>query len=153
MNNNINQECLEISKLLTSQKISSELGFNIDSSKIDYSLDSLIYVDDILKYVHEKKSTFTEDILNKILLRFGCYCGEVIRKELSNYNWLTFDDASKLNSEVENMGKSIFTYYLLYSENSQNYLFPISKVSKYVEHGESDSLYFYSKTILNNEKN
>jgi hypothetical protein len=153
MNNNTNQECLEISKLLTEQKVSIELGLDIDPSGMDYSLDSLSYLDQILKQVHESKVSFDKETLNKVFLRFGCYCGEVIRRESKNYNWLTFEEAFELNPEIKNIGKSIFTYYVLFSEKTNNFIFPISKVSKYIEAGESESLFFYAKTIIGQEDN
>ncbi len=152
MNNTINEECLEIAKLLTKGDSLDELGFNIIPSKIDYSIDSLNYVDEILSQVHDNKDNFTPEVLNKVFLRFGCYCGEVIRKESKNYTWLTFEEAVASNPDVATLGSSIFTHYVLSSEKTSNVIFPISKVSKYVESGNSESLLFYAKTVIDQEE-
>lgn len=120
----------------------------LDPQRLDYSLESLKLVDTYLDKIRKNKKLLTEDQLIKVIVRCGSYCGEVVRKLSKNdLYWIDYDTAISVDSRVKSFEKSVYTYYILFSEPN-NFSFPLTKVGKYLDNGPEDSLYFLAVMLL-----
>ena len=131
---------------------STPLKEYLDTSKLDYSLDSLKLVDQYLDKVRENIKSFTSDQHIKVIARCGAYCGEVIRKNTKKkFEWIEYDTAISLDPRIKSIGeKSIATLYILHGEG-KDFSFPFSKVGKYIQNGPEDSLWGFASMILKGE--
>lgn len=119
----------------------------LDSNKLDYSLESLKYVDSYLDKVRKKQNELSDDQWIKVILRCGSYCGETIRKNSEkDLYWINYDTAITINPRINDFEKSAEIFYILFSE-PQNLYFPLAKVVKYLENGPEDSLYFFAVAV------
>jgi hypothetical protein len=83
-----------------------------------------------------------------VVLRCGAYVGEVIRKNSYNkMNWVAFKEAAKYSDYVKGLGHSLGTAGILW-RNSKTMCFPLAKISKFLENGNEDSVYFFARVIL-----
>ncbi|MBS3175599.1 hypothetical protein J4440_06990 [Candidatus Woesearchaeota archaeon] len=125
----------------------------LDRSKLDFSVASLRYVDEYLKIVRKKKLNDRQKAL--ICLRCGTYCGEVIRKNTFDLEWITYEQEILLENY---MGKfkvkkdPIYSYFL-YGKHAKSLSQPIQKVIKFFENGEGDSLEFFAKMVIFDNNN
>ena len=144
-NKEISEGCKEMSKLIIDDK--DFISSGIDIEKLDYSLESLKYIEKIITKI--RKQTKNIEYYNKVILRFGSYLGEVIIKESKNaYEWMVYEESVEINSELSKYGKNILTIFTLH-HNKKTILFPMVKIDKYLRHGKQDSLHFYAKVIEN----
>lgn len=122
----------------------------LKQDKLDYSLESLKIVDDYLEQVRKRKNELKEQESDKVILRCGAYCGEVMRRLPAgkNYQWITEEEAIKKDWSIQNFAQPVLTTYILYSSERKSFTFPMAKAQKYLEFGKSDSLYFYAKAML-----
>lgn len=120
---------------------------SIDVSKLDYSLESLKEINSYLEKVRNTKGY--EEHGFRVILRAGAYVGEVLRKNSKNktFNWIDFEQASKLDQDIAGYGKSIQTAAILY-DGDEGFIFPLAKVNKYLLNGSEDNLYFYASVLL-----
>ncbi len=124
----------------------------VKSDKLDFSISSLKYINEYLEKVRKVRKKLSNTDVNKIILRCGVYVGEVIRKSIrKEFIWISFDVACKLSEDIKQFGKSMITEHVLYNTKSQQFLFPLSKVSKFLENGKEDDLFFYAKVILDSK--
>lgn len=127
----------------------------LDKSKLDFSVESLDHVNAFLDSIHQKLKDVPDNKMNTLVLRTGAYLGEVIRKN-SNHKkiqWISFEKASSLNSNIQDMGESIGPIGILQEENTLNFFFPLGKVLKYLHFGASEDLKeFAENTISQNTK-
>lgn len=120
---------------------------SLDSSKLDYSLESLRRVDSYLDKVRENREELSDEQFTKVILRCGAYCGEVIRKNSTkDFYWINYDTAIVADPRVKDFEKSAYTFYVLFSE-PQSFSFPLAKVGKYLDNGPEDSLYFFAVMV------
>jgi len=134
----------------TDVDISTPFKAYLKQDKLDYSLESLKIVDDYLEQVRKRRKKLKEQEYNKVILRCGAYCGEVMRRLPSgkNYQWITEEEAIKKDWSIQNFAQPVLTTYILYSSERKSFTFPMAKAQKYLEFGKSDSLYFYAKAML-----
>ncbi|MFL0797293.1 MAG: hypothetical protein K6L73_07360 [Cellvibrionaceae bacterium] len=113
---------------------------------MDFSLESLMIIDD---YLESLRAELPEgDGLIKVGLRAGSYLGEVIRKQSTiKYNWLVYEEAIKVNPNIEEFGLSLGTYSILWAK-PDNFVFPLAKVLKRLENGAEDSVYLFAKVAI-----
>ena len=78
--------------------------------------------------------------------------GEVIRKkELNRFNWYSYENACKLSNGrngIEEYGKDVRTYFILYDTSKEGFLFPLAKVHKFLEYGRQDNLWSFAMVVL-----
>lgn len=124
----------------------------LNSSRLDYSVDSLEFINEYLDKI--RLDSIDSELLNKIYLRCGSYVGEVILENTQNKesDWIYYENACKINPSLEQYGKSLATYALLYYNKS--FYFPINKVIKYINNGREDNLRSFAVVIIDqlNEK-
>ena len=85
-------------------------------------------------------------------MRYGAYVGEVIkRNSKKKHLWVEHKEAAKFSKMVKGFEESISTVGILWRDN-EVMCFPLGKVCKFIENGSEDSVYFFSKVILNKEK-
>jgi hypothetical protein len=122
----------------------------IDSSKLDFSIDSLKHIDDCLEIIRNNPPEGNEFL--RLVLRFGAYVGEVIRRNSKKeHHWVEHKEAAKFSKMVESFEESISTAGILWRDNKVM-CFPLGKICKYIENGSEDSVYFFSKVILKREE-
>jgi hypothetical protein len=122
----------------------------IDPEKLDYSLDSLKHIDDCLEIIRNDPPEGNDFL--RLVLRYGAYVGEVIkRNSKKEHHWVEHKEAAKYSSLVKSFEDSISTSGILWRDN-EIMCFPLGKVCKYIENGSEDSVYLFSKVILNREQ-
>ena len=121
----------------------------LQTEKLDYSLDSLKYVDEYLSKFRAERGSFNDndqDIIT-VALRCGAYTGEVMRRSgKKEFTWLTFDQAVKKCGFPKEWSGLSTVYVLNYGESGV--MMPIGKVLKFLDNGEEDSLYFFAQLGL-----
>ena len=153
----VNADVASLGHLLiddTGSDLENPLKSFLLSGSLDYSLESLRFVDKYLDEVRKERSNISEPQLVKVILRCGAYCGEVIKKNSQKkFSWVTYENAVKRNPEIKTFApaKDIFSSYILLEE-PESFSFPFPKVWKYIENGPEDSLYFFASTIAGNQK-
>lgn len=122
----------------------------LKQNKLDYSLESLKIIDDYLEQVRKRENELKEQEYDKVILRCGAYCGEVMRRQPAgkNYQWITEEEAIKKDSSIKNFAYPMLTTYGLYDPKRQAFAFPMAKVAKFLQDGRGESLYFYAKAML-----
>jgi hypothetical protein len=112
------------------QSLSSEAVKDADASsqiKLDYSVDSIKNVDQILGRLHEKYEKSQSSIaLSRLSAEYGAYIGEVIRKIEPGVHW---ERDSKLGEKI----------YPLIWNGAQ--LYPMNWCEKRVVDGEDDDVW------------
>ena len=119
--------------------------------KLDYSQESLKYVDEYLEEVRKNKKDLSDTQIATIVLRCGGYCGEVIkRNSKKSFTWVTYEDAVRIDKRIKDFGpeKNIYVFSVLL-EKPSSFSFPFAKIPKYIENGREDSLYFFAQVIAN----
>ncbi len=152
----VNEE-LRCMGLLITQK-DNEMPFSnlIKYGKLNFSVDSLNYVDDYLDKVRKNKKKLNHDQLKKVVIRCGTYLGEVVRKaNPKKFKWITFDQAYKLSKKdgrkyLDYLGKDLTSCFILY--DSKNFNFPLAKPFKFLENGREDSLIGFAMLCLDKAK-
>jgi len=124
---------------------------SLNVSRLDFSVDSLAFVDDFLDTVRLKKLEDAD--LGKLVLRCGAYVGEVIRRNAigKTYHWLDYDEALRINKMIANFGKSLGTAAVLW-DGSDGIIFPLAKVGKFLENGREDSVLMLTKVMIEKAK-
>ena len=86
----------------------------LSKEKLDFSIESLVHVEEYLDFVRTQKRTGKP--LQILVLRAGGYVGEVIRRHAKHkhWHWLDFPEASKLEADIIAMGYSIHTAAILW---------------------------------------
>lgn len=139
-----------IADLLLTDKDSDDFQKKyLEKEKLDYSVQSLKYVDQYLEKARSNKKSLSNDQYATIILRCGSYSGEVIRKNShKDFTWVTFDEAVKNHEKIKEFGRSLLTQYVLEDRKTNQVIFPMAKVEKYVSNGKEDSLYFYATVVI-----
>lgn len=122
----------------------------LKQDELDYSLESLKIVDDYLEQVRRRKKELKEQEYDKVILRCGAYCGEVMRRLPAGKNcqWITEEEATKKDPSIQNFAQPVLTTFILYDYERKSFTFPMAKAAKFLESGPGDSLYFYAKAII-----
>lgn len=121
----------------------------VDTSRLDFSVESLGLVDDYLDVM--RKRQLDDDSVFKLVLRCGAYVGEVILRNATargqECHWLDYQEALKVNKDIEEFGESLGTAAILWDGNA-GLSFPLEKVAKFLENGREDSVQFFAKAML-----
>jgi len=146
-----NEAIEQLADMLVQDDILCEMYMfsDLKCDQLDYSVDSLKWIDLDLDAVRTTPPQ-GEDML-RLVLRVGAYVGEVIRRNSAQkMNWLDFDEAAKLNSMVEKLGRQPGTLAVLWTAPT-GITFPLGKVQKFLMNGPEDSTHFFASTMLNKE--
>ncbi len=144
---NANREFSDLSFMLFRERESPTYKRDLlDERKLDFSVESLKHLDEYLKVLHAAPP-HQEDLIG-VALRCGAYVGEVIRKNSHNkMDWVAFKEAAKYSEYVKGLGHSLGTAGILWT-NPETMCFPLTKVCKFLENGNEDSVYFFARVIL-----
>ena len=142
-----NREFSDLSFMLLQERESPTYKRELlDERKLDFSVESLKHLDEYLEALHAAPPN-QQDLVG-VALRCGAYVGEVIRKNSYNkMNWVAFEEAAKYSDYVKGLGHSLGTAGILW-RNSKTMCFPLAKISKFLENGNEDSVYFFARVIL-----
>lgn len=136
--------------------------------KLDYSVESLKQIDAMLDRAHEinqrarrifgivprapngaiDRAIAETEPFRAMILGLGGYVGEVMRKQLSAYRWLRFEEwaADRAKEAAAIGGATLGTAYVLM--NGAASCFPLAKVMKYVANGSEDSTHSFAVVML-----
>ena len=149
--NFVDREFGDLSLMLTQDKGNPTFRRDLlDESKLDFSMESLRHIDSYLEILYKNPPEGHD--MARVVLRCGAYVGEVMRKQIPKlFHWVTHDEAAKHSKMVAGFERSISTAGILWKSN-ESMSFPLGKVCKYLENGSEDSLYFFAKVLLDNER-
>ncbi|MEZ5471642.1 MAG: hypothetical protein R3E90_07665 [Marinicella sp.] len=144
LNNQANQD---LSIMLLDEPNNPVLNHEFfENKKMDFSLESLEILDEYLESLRANLPENEE--LVKITLRAGSYIGEVIRKNSeTEYNWLDFKEATKVDSSLKRFGFSLGVAAILWSKPN-SFVFPLAKVLKRLENGPEDSVHSLARVAI-----
>lgn len=146
---NSNEELQDLSYMLFDFPEDPTYGVeNLDSSKLDFSIESLVYINEYLDTVRDMELSDQDYFI--VCLRAGAYVGEVIRKNdtKQTWQWLSYDQALEVDQEfIEQLGESIGTIAVIYSSEG-TLAFPLAKIQKYLENGSEDDVQFFAQAMM-----
>ena len=143
----VNEDCEELSSelLLNTDSPIPDIEFLLDKN-MDFSVDSLEYLDEYLGRQNINQMTISESI--NLTHRCGSYLGEVIRKNSEiDYNWLGYAGAVAVNEKIKTIEFGMESTYMLYSDDG-GFVFPLAKVVKRIEYGEEENIVFFAKIAI-----
>jgi len=121
----------------------------LDSTKLDYSLESLGYVEFYLDEIRKKQKELNDEQFTKIILRCGSYLGEVLRRNFNkNSYWINYDTAISIDPAIKNYAKSAPVSYILFTEPN-TFTFPLAKIVKIIEETQKDGLSSFVLVLKN----
>lgn len=121
----------------------------LDASRLDFSLESLGFVDDYLDQMRARQLEEGGEDYCKLVLRCGAYVGEVILRNAKGktYHWLDYKGALKINKSIADFGESLGSAAVLW-DGATGLTFPLGKVQKFLDNGREDSVQFFAKVML-----
>ena len=121
----------------------------LDSTRLDFSLDSLAFVDDYLEQMRKRKLDEESEDYSKLVLRCGAYVGEVVRRcaQGTTFHWLDYKGAVKVSKTVADFGECLGSAAALW-DSAEGLWFPLSKVQKFLDNGREDSVKFFAEVVM-----
>ena len=121
----------------------------LDSSRLDFTVKSLRFVDDYLARMRKRRLAEDGDDYCKLVLRCGAYVGEVIVRNAQRkaYHWLDYKGSLKINKGIADFGESLGSAAALW-DSASGLWFPLAKVEKLLDNGREDSVQFFAKVIV-----
>ena len=121
----------------------------LDPSRLDFTVESLGFVDDYLDQMRKRRLEEGGDAYYKLVLRCGAYVGEVIRRNAKGkaYHWLDYKGALKINKSIADFGESLGGAAVLW-DSATGLTFPLAKVQKFLDNGREDSVQFFAKVVI-----
>lgn len=121
----------------------------LDPSRLDFTIESLGFVDDYLEQMRKRNLEEGSDEYYKLVLRCGAYVGEVIRRNSTRttYHWLDFKGGLQISKLIADFGESLGGAAMLW-DSATGLTFPLAKVQKFLDNGREDSVQFFAKAIL-----
>lgn len=122
----------------------------LNHKKLDYSFESLKYIDDYLNRIRKNKKKLSKEQKKILILRCGTYVGEVVRKHYpKKFIWISFDEACKVSKDFSKVyGGDITSGLVIYNIKSGSFWLPLNKVYKFLKYGKSDSLKFFAEQLI-----
>jgi len=127
----VNEQLRCMGLLLTQKDNETPFSNFLKCDKLNFSVESLNYVDDYLDMVRKNKKKLNNDQLMKVIIRCGTYLGEVIRKaNPKKFKWVTYEQAYKISKKegkefLDYLGRDLTTSFIIY--DSKNLTFPLAK--------------------------
>jgi|GEM_PF-1409553 len=126
----------------------------LNSSKLDFSEESLVIIDQYLAVMRQKN--LEGESLMKFVFRCGAYVGEVVRRNAkdSEYHWIDFPTAAKLDKDkhIASLAEGLGTVAILW-DGKREFWFPFGKVIKFLQNGQEDSVKHFARFIISNRIN
>lgn len=112
---------------------------HIEGVRLDYSVESLALVDDVLEQFREPGS----DRVAETIFTAGCYVGEVLVRQspVPGYEWRRLDPSDRI---VQVLGFPLVLVHTATGSATN----PIGKAFKRVDEGAADSVRFYADAQL-----
>jgi hypothetical protein len=121
----------------------------LDPSRLDFTIESLGFVDDYLEQMRARGLDQDRDDYYKLVLRCGAYVGEVIRRNAKSktYHWLDYKGGLLINKSIADFGESLGSAAILW-DSATGLTFPLGKIQKFLDNGREDSVQFFAQAIL-----
>jgi hypothetical protein len=116
--------------------------------QFDFTLKSLAAMDAHLEQMRTRKLSDRDRFV--FILRSGAYVGEIVRRFTpppKEWHWLGYKQAASIVAFVASLGMSAETSAVLW-DGKGGVLFPLAKVSKYLQNGAEDSVLFYAQVLI-----
>ena len=125
----------------------------LDSSRLDFTVKSLRFVDDYLARMRKRKLEEEGDDYYKLVLRCGAYVGEVILRNAqgTTFHWLDYNGALKISKSIADFGECLGSAAALWDSDTGLW-FPLSKVQKFLDNGREDSVQFFAEVVIEKSK-
>jgi hypothetical protein len=121
----------------------------LDASRLDFTVESLGFVDDYLDQMRKRKLDEDGEDYSKLVLRCGAYVGEVILRNAhgKSFHWLDYKGALKMDKSIADFGESLGSAAVLWDSDSGLW-FPLAKVQKFLDNGREDSVQFFAEVVM-----
>jgi hypothetical protein len=121
----------------------------LDPSRLDFTVESLGFVDDYLDQMRQRQLVEGEEDYGKVVLRCGAYVGEVILRNAkgTTYHWLDYKGALKINKSIADFGEDLGSAAVLW-DSATGLTFPLGKVQKFLDNGREDSVQYFAKVMI-----
>ena len=156
--NHISKTSLEA--LLTGRPVEGGILYNneIIVEKLDFSLKSLKYIDDLIDVIRDRYNHSENEISNQglqnLIYVMGFYVGEVIaRARNENAIWMTFEELGKHDIKLANMAGGGFWCSISVRYGDTVFLPLNSITTRLFEGPEEKSVYYSSMGFVNKPVN
>jgi hypothetical protein len=121
----------------------------LDPSRLDFTLESLAFVDDYLDTMRTRNLEEGSEDYSKLVLRCGAYVGEVVRRNAQGkeLHWVDYEGAVKVNKDIADFGECLGSAAALWNGEGGLW-FPLSKVQKFLDNGREDSAKFFAEVVI-----
>lgn len=121
----------------------------LDSSRLDFTVESLRFVDDFLEQMRARHFEEGSEDYCKLVLRCGAYVGEVILRNANGktYHWVDYKGAVRINKSIADFGESLGAAAVLW-DGATGLTFPLAKIQKFLDNGREDSVHFFARAML-----
>lgn len=136
--------------------IIGELAFShhLNPKRFDFTLESLYYADCYLFSIYVAKDDLDEKQIENSIWAMGFYVGEVIaRNSPKGYQWKNWDeffpdqDEKVQEAYFETMGTSA-----ILARGGKSFILPIDQVIRFIKQGPENSLHFFARHEIENQK-
>ncbi len=114
--------------------------------ELDFSLKSLLLVDDYLDYLYRHRRKIADLNWNTTILRGGAYVGEVIRCKAPSgyYHWMDYNEYMPQHPDLQSLipERTAATCAFLVSDHTM--IMPLNKVARYLDEGVGNSVFFFA---------
>jgi hypothetical protein len=116
----------------------------LDSSTLDYSLESLLALDRFLDHLHVHAEDIEGQQYTNIVLAAGCYVGEVMRRLTGEkFRWVNYADYFPDHADLSHIPEGPGTAAVLVSADGESMRLPLNKIARYIGEGPENSTHFF----------
>jgi hypothetical protein len=126
---------------------------SIPVQEMNYSVESLNYLDQYLDLVHKNKNALHEQDYINTVLAAGCYLGEVIRlNPEKGYAWINYNDYFPHHPRIAALVPEGLGSCAVLANSEGTMTMPINKIIRYIEEGPENNTHFYATGELRPRK-
>jgi hypothetical protein len=125
----------------------------IPRDKLDYSLDSLHFLDEYLRAIAATMADFSDQTLNNLIIAAGAYLGEVVRgnaADKSAWQWVTYDDFVEDHPSFGEK-RSRHPWFMAFLDSAEHTSYPIAHVAMMLEGQGTASTFEFAHQSLGNQ--
>jgi hypothetical protein len=119
-------------------------------SSLDYSLNSLLAVDQYLLHLHKNAQRIEAEAYNNTIIRAGAYVGEVIRRNANaRWHWIDYNDYMPQHPELQSLlpERNICTCAFLANKEGAMRM-PLNKIARFIDEGPENSVHYFASVDI-----
>jgi hypothetical protein len=130
------------------------LEAQIPRDKLDFSVESLRFLDSYLLQVADNAGSFSNVTLNNLILAAGAYLGEVIRDNTTQgcWQWVCYDDYVRDNPVFAQQKPRDFVFSA-FLDSTAHTTYPLANIALMLEQANVTSTYEHVRQLVANEHN